>query len=254
VVKIYAVKIERPIMIVLLTDFGRSEYVGIMKAVIYTINPKAMITDLCHNIAAQDLIEAAWVLKNSYGFFPRGAVFCCVVDPGVGTERMAVAVKTKDYYYVSPDNGLLWETVRDQTITDMRQLPIPENAGKTFHGRDVFAKAAANIDLNPVSAPGEQIEEIEQLELYIKGRQGMVVRIDGFGNVVTNLSSQGKDTYLVQYNEKQHAMSFYETYSDAKDNELFLIEGSCKTLEISLKNGNAKSILCLKTGQKINIR
>ena len=240
-------------MIVLLTDFGQSEYVGVMKAVIYAINPKAIITDLCHNISAQDIIEAAWILKNSYRFFPQGTVFCCVVDPGVGTERMAIAVKTNDYYYVAPDNGLLWETVRDQTIVDIRRLPVPEDAGRTFHGRDIFAKAAANIDLNPIITLGERIEEIEQFELYIKDREGIVVRIDNFGNVVTNLPAQDKDAYLVQIDEKKYTMSFYETYSDAKDNELFLIEGSCKTLEISLKNGNANGILCLRAGQKIKI-
>lgn len=240
-------------MIVLLTDFGQSEYVGIMKAVIYTLNPKAIITDLCHDVSAQDIIEAAWILKNSYRFFPQGTIFCCVVDPSVGTERKAIAVKTNDYYYVAPDNGLLWETLTDQTIVRVRQLPVPEDASRTFHGRDVFAKAAANIDLDPISALGEQIEEIEKLELYIKSREGMVVRIDNFGNVVTNLPAQDKDTYLVQYDEKKYTMNFYETYSDAKDNELFLIEGSCKTFEISLKNGNANGILCLKAGQKISI-
>ena len=171
-------------MIVLLTDFGQSEYVGIMKAVIYTISPKSIITDLCHNIKAQDLIEAAWILKNSYRFFPQGTVFCCVVDPGVGTERKAIAVKTNDYYYVAPDNGLLWETVRDQTIVYTRQLPIPEDASKTFHGRDIFAKSAASIDLNPISAPGEQIEKIEELELYLKGREGISFTKDYRGEEV----------------------------------------------------------------------
>jgi S-adenosylmethionine hydrolase len=119
-----------------------------MKAVIYTINPEARITDLCHNISAQNIIEAAWILKNSYRFFPQGTIFCCVVDPGVGTERKAVAVKTNDYYFLAPDNGLLWETLTGQKIVDIRRLPVPEDAGRTFHGRDVFAKAAANIDLN----------------------------------------------------------------------------------------------------------
>ena len=240
-------------MIVLLTDFGQSEYVGIMKAVIYTINPKAIITDLCHNITAQDLIEAAWVLKNSHGFFPSGTTFCCVVDPGVGTARNAIVVKTNDYFFAAPDNGLLWETLRDQNVLSIRRLPVPKDASRTFHGRDIFAKAAANIDLDPDSALGEQVEEMEQLEFYRNGREGMVVRIDSFGNVVTNLPTQNKDTYLVQVDEKEYTMNFCETYSDAKGNELFLIEGSYNTLEISLKNGNANGILCLKAGQRISV-
>jgi len=240
-------------MIVLLTDFGQSEYVGIMKGVIYAINPEARITDLCHTITAQDLIEAAWILKNSYGFFPPGTTFCCVVDPGVGTARNAVVVKTDDYFFAAPDNGLLWETLKDQNIVSIRQLPVPKDASRTFHGRDIFAKAAANIDLDPNSALGEEIEEMEKLEFYRKGREGLVVRIDSFGNIVTNLPRQNKDTYLVQVDEKKYSINFCETYSDAKNNELFLIEGSCNTLEISLKNGSANGRLCLRAGQRISI-
>lgn len=240
-------------MIVLLTDFGQSEYVGIMKAVIYTINPKAKITDLCHNISAQDLIEASWILKNSYVFFPLGTTFCCVVDPGVGTTRNAILVKTNDYFFTAPDNGLLWETLKDQKIMSIRQLLVPKDASRTFHGRDIFAKAAVNIDLDPNSTLGEQIEEMEKLEFYSNGREGMVVRIDSFGNIVTNLPTRNKDTYLVQVDEKKYTMNFCETYSDAKGDELFLIEGSCKTLEISLKNGSANSILCLKAGQRLSV-
>jgi len=240
-------------MIVLLTDFGQSEYVGIMKGVIYTINPQAKITDLCHDVTAQDLIEAAWILKNSYGFFPRCTTFCCVVDPGVGTARNAVVVKTDDYFFAAPDNGLLWETLKDLNIVSISKLPVPKDACRTFHGRDIFAKAAANIDFDPNSALGEQVEEIEKLEFYRNDREGIVVRIDSFGNIVTNLPAQDKDTYLVQVDEKEYAMSFCETYSDAEGNGLFLIEGSCNTLEISLKNGSANGRLCLKAGQRISV-
>jgi S-adenosylmethionine hydrolase len=240
-------------MIVLMTDFGQSEYVGIMKAVIYTINPKVRITDLCHNISAQNTIEAAWTLKNSYRFFPQGTIFCCVVDPGVGTERKAVAAKTKDYYFLAPDNGLLWETLAGQKIVDIRRPPVPADASRTFHGRDVFAKAAAIIELGRFSSLGKQIEGIEKLNIYQKGRQGTVIRIDGFGNIVTNLPKQDKDKYSVRIDGKKYNTNFYETYSYARDNELFLIEGSCDTLEISLKNGNANDMLGLKAGQRVSI-
>jgi S-adenosylmethionine hydrolase len=135
-------------MIILLTDFGQGEYVGVMKGVIYSVNPNATIVDLCHDISPQSIIEASWILKNNYSYFPDGSVFCCVVDPGVGSERKALAVKTKRSCFVAPDNGLLWETLNDQDITEIRELSVPENASRTFHGRDVFAKAAAEINLN----------------------------------------------------------------------------------------------------------
>jgi len=240
-------------IIVLLTDFGQSEYVGIMKGVIYNIAPNARITDLCHDISPQNVIEASWILKNSYKFFLEGAIFCCVVDPGVGSERKALAVKTDSFYFVAPDNGLLWETVKRQNICRIRQLPVAQDASKTFHGRDVFARAAANITLGQFESLGPQTRISEKLELYLNPPEGLVVRIDRFGNIVTNLAKEDKETYCVEVDAEKHTMSFHDTYSQAADNELFLIEGSCNTLEISLKNGNANNTLNLKSGQKIKI-
>jgi len=240
-------------MIVLLTDFGDGEYVGVMKGVIYSINGGAKIVDLCHSIRPQEIIEASWILKNNYKYFPKGATFCCVVDPGVGTERKAIGLKTTEYYFVGPDNGLLWETVKEQRIIDLREIAIPPKASRTFHGRDVFVKAAANIDSGRFETIGEKIEEIEKLELYRKAREGIVVRIDRFGNIITNLAKQEKDKYSVVIDEKKYIMNYYPNYYAAQENELFLIEGSSNTLEISLKNGNANNELHVKTGGKIKI-
>jgi len=240
-------------MIVLLTDFGQSEYVGVMKGVIYSIDQDTRIVDLCHDISAQNVIEASWLLKNNYKYFPKGATFCCVVDPGVGTERRALAVKTDNYYFVAPDNGLLWETLQAQKIVDIRQIHTPEDASRTFHGRDVFAKAAANINKGNFDDLGEGVEKIEKLELYQRVGEGIIVRIDRFGNVITNLPKQDKDKYSVQINDRKYRMNCYLNYDIAKDDELFLIEGSSDTLEISLKNGNANNKLRAKTGDKIKI-
>jgi S-adenosylmethionine hydrolase len=171
----------------------------------------------------------------------------------VGTERAAIGVKTEGYYFVGPDNGLLWETVAEQKIIDIRRIAVQEGASRTFHGRDVFAKAAANIDLGGFEAIGEKIERIEKLEFYKKGREGMVVRIDAFGNVITNLEKLKKDKYSVEIEGKKYEMEYYPTYHAAKDGELFLIEGSNNTLEISLKNGNANDMLRVKAGRKIKI-
>jgi S-adenosylmethionine hydrolase len=240
-------------MIVLLTDFGQSEYVGVMKGVIYSIAADAKIVDLCHSISPQGIIEASWLLKNNYKYFPEGTIFCCVVDPGVGTGRKAVAVRTDRYYFVGPDNGLLWETVSEQRIVDTREIAVPEGASRTFHGRDVFSKAAANIEAGNFKATGEKIQEIKQLELYKEGREGIVARIDVFGNIVTNLKKQDKDRYYVEAGGQKSEMAYYPNYDAAKEGELFLIEGSCGTLEISFKNGNANDRLQLKTGARIKI-
>jgi len=240
-------------MIVLLTDFGQSEYVGVMKGVIYSIACDAKIVDLCHDISPQSIIEASWLLKNNYKYFPEGTTFCCVVDPGVGTERKALAVKTEDFFFVAPDNGLLWETLQQQKIMEIRQIPIPADASLTFHARDVFTKAAANIDLGNFDGIGEKTKQIDRLELYQSQREGIVVRIDRFGNIVTNLPRQDKDKYAVQINGRKYMMSYCPNYDTAKEGELFLIEGSCNTLEISLKNENANDKINIKVGAKITI-
>jgi S-adenosylmethionine hydrolase len=240
-------------MIVLLTDFGQSEYVGVMKGVIYKIASDAQIVDLCHDLSPQNIVEASWILKNNYKYFSPGAVFCCVVDPGVGTERKALAVKTENFYFVAPDNGLLWETLMQQTIIEIRQIPVPPDASRTFHGRDVFAKAAINIDLGNFDEVGEKIKEIKKLELYQNQREGIIVRIDRFGNIVTNLPKQDKETYSLQITGNEYVMNYCPDYDSANEGELFLIEGSSDTLEISLRNGNAGDKLNVKVGEKITI-
>lgn len=240
-------------MIVLLTDFGQSEYVGVMKGVIYNIDPDAKIVDLCHDIAPQNIIEASWILKNNHKYFPKEAVFCCVVDPGVGTERKALAVRTDNFYFAAPDNGLLWETLSEQKVLDIRQIPIPAEASRTFHGRDIFAKAAANINQGNFETIGKKTEIIEKLNFYLDGRAGMVVRIDRFGNIITNIAKQDKDSYTVKIDDKKYTMRHFLNYASAKEGELFLIEGSNNTLEISLKNTSANAQLHIKAGQKITI-
>ena len=239
-------------MIVLLTDFGSSEYVGVMKGVILGTHA-AQIVDLCHDVRPQCVLEASWVLKNSYRHFPKGATFCCVVDPGVGSARGAIAARTEDYRFIAPDNGLLWETVKKQTLVETRRLAVPEGASRTFHGRDVFAGAAALADMGRFEQLGQPIDRIEELEFYRNGRQGVVVRIDRFGNVITNLPPLSKSGYEVQIAGRESQMHFHETYESAPENELFLITGSSDTLEISLKNGDANARLQTEPGQIVTI-
>jgi len=240
-------------MIILLTDFGPSEYVGVMKGVIYSIDQRAQIVDLCHSVASQNIIEASWILRNNYKYFPEGSVFCCVVDPGVGSKRKALTVKTGRYYFVAPDNGLLWETLKEQEVIDIREIPIPSDASHTFHGRDVFAPAAAKIGLGKFDQVGEKVGQIERLELYQDSGRGLVVRIDSFGNIVTNIPKQGNGRYSVKIGEKIYQMNYRENYFAAEQGELFLIEGSNRTLEISLKNGSANKKLFAKAGQIVEI-
>ena len=240
-------------MIVLLTDFGASEYVGVMKGVIYSVAPQAKLVDLCHSIRPQNIIEASWVLQNNYRYFPVGAIFCCVVDPTVGTERKAIAIKTEKYFFVGPDNGLFWQAANQQKIIAVRQIAVSADASRTFHGRDVFAKAAAEIEQGEFDGLGKIIKKIEKLQLYQRDREGIVVRIDRFGNIVTNIPGAGKDSYSVAIGRREYPMRFRLNYSAADEGELFLVEGSNNTLEISLKNASANDRLHLRPGAKIRI-
>jgi S-adenosylmethionine hydrolase len=240
-------------MIALLTDFGQSEYVGVMKGVIYSISHNAKVVDLCNDIRPQCVIEASWILKNNFKFFPKGTVFCCVVDPGVGTKRKALAVKTRDYYFVAPDNGLLWETLRQQRTLEIRQIPMPREASSTFHGRDVFAKAAARVELGEFASAGPKTRGIRKLQLHRSKTQGTIVRIDRFGNIITNLPVRGKKSYVVKIGRRIYQMRFCRTYSAARQGRLFLILGSNNTLEISLKNASANEQLQAAVGDRIRI-
>jgi len=236
-------------MITLLTDFGLSEYVGVMKGVILKTNPQAKIIDLTHDVSSQSILEASWILKNNYSFFPKGTVFCCVVDPGVGSSRKALAVKTRDYFFIAPDNGLIYDSIKNQRIDSIRQLIIPKAASKTFHGRDVFALAAAKIDRGNYYEFSRPLKKIKEYKIP----PNSVVRIDSFGNIITNIPKKRKKKYSVHIGKTKFSLSLVDTYEEAPKDVPFLIEGSAGTLEISIKNGSAFSLLKLKTGQIIKI-
>lgn len=242
-------------MIVLLTDFGDTEYVGVMKGVIYGIAPQAKVVDLYNQVNPQNIREGAWILLQSHKYFPHNTIFLCVVDPGVGSGRRALGIKTQHYFFVGPDNGLMYPTVQE----DRLQLAVrlsEEGASRTFHGRDVFARTAAELEKGTgLEHLGEAVEIASKFEFHLdlKNRIGEIVRIDTFGNIVTNLPHIGKQKYTVTFGKFMQQLSYYETYEAASENVLFLIEGSSKTLEISLKNAKAINQLLVQVGELILI-
>lgn len=240
-------------MIAILTDFGNAEYLGVMKGVIYSINENAKIIDLYNFVSPQNVKEASWILYKNYKYFPKKSIFLCVVDPGVGSKRQCLAIKTTNYYFAGPDNGLMYKAAIEDKIVEVVKLPV-KNASMTFHGRDVFAKAAAQLEKGTkIESLGEKTALNTKLDFYLTGREGEVVRIDNFGNIITNLTSLNKNFYNVRTKNFQQKLSFYKTYESAPSNKLFLIKGSSDTLEISIKNGNAAKKLRLKISNKIEI-
>lgn len=247
-------------MIVLLTDFGWDPYVGVMKGVILSACPRAQLIDLAHHVTPQNIREGAWLLLANYPYFPKGSIFLAVIDPGVGTKRKALVIKTKVGYFIGPDNGLLYPASRKAGIMEVIELDTPNDAGYTFHGRDVFAPAAAKLAAGvPFYKLGKPGEPGIKLNFYLAGSRGEVVTIDRFGNVITNVPPIiGRQSYVVKLKRDGGSyfnleLPYYPAYAFAPTNILFLITGSNGTLEISVKNGSAASTLLGQVGDRVII-
>jgi S-adenosylmethionine hydrolase len=242
-------------MIVLLTDFGESEYVGVMKGVILGHDADAKIVDLTHSITPQSVREAAWVLLNSYRYFPKQSVFVCVVDPGVGTGRDAVLVKTPEYVFIGPDNGLLYPATRGTAERQVFSIRVDSSVSHTFHGRDVFAVAAGKYHARmPVREIGVLKNDLEvPLSFHLEGRTGEVVRIDRFGNIITNIPPKDSQRLEVNYGTRRFELPLCRNYAEGPSSGLFLLVGSYGTLEIAVQNKRAIDYLPVGIGEKISI-
>jgi S-adenosylmethionine hydrolase len=242
-------------MIITLTDFGNSEYLGVMKGVIYSIAQKAKIIDLFNKVDSHNIKEGAWILQRNFKFFPNESIFLCVVDPGVGSSRKGIIIETENYLFVGPDNGLMYPAASQDEILRIIEIKFLEKISSTFHGRDVFAVTAAKLEKGiNMDELGQFIHEIKKIEFFLEDRKGEVVRIDKFGNIITNIPPLNKKEYIVKIENKEMNLNFYKTYAEAPNNELFLIEGSCNTLEISKKQASAIKELNLKLEDKIEIK
>lgn len=185
-------------MIALLTDFGLSDaYVGVMKAVILSICPTALIVDLTHDIQPQNVKQAAYVLMSAYRYLPPGAIFVAVVDPGVGSSRKPIAVKTSHGVFIGPDNGLFSYVsnqieVKQIVALHNRQYHLHETSA-TFHGRDIFSPVAAHLAKGvPFSSFGPPLQKMERLknprlEIASHSIRGEVLHIDRYGNLTTSI-------------------------------------------------------------------
>lgn len=249
-------------IITLTTDFGSSEYVGTMKGVIYSICPEAKIVDITHSIKKFDIRHAAYVLRSSAPYFPKGSIHCIVVDPGVGTERRGVIIKTKKHIYVGPDNGVFSLIEGIEKIVEIAS----KAKSKTFHGRDVFAPVAARLACGAkIEEFGREIKSIKRIIGEIKIEKnavsGEVVCIDSFGNVITNINEKLLRRAGIKYNSfinlrikgKKHRMKFVESYGFASRNELVCLIGSSSYLEVAVNQGNAAEKLKAIGGDKVKI-
>ncbi|MFP3895836.1 MAG: S-adenosyl-l-methionine hydroxide adenosyltransferase family protein [Anaerolineales bacterium] len=252
-------------IITLCTDFGLGDgYVAAMKGVMLSIAPKARLVDISHQIAPQSVWEGAFVLRSAYAFFPLGTVHLVVVDPGVGSERRAVAVRVGGHLFVAPDNGVLGYILQEEREVEAVSLTNPaywrEAVSKTFHGRDIFAPVAAHLARGvPLEDVGEPLEELVGLDLPVPERQsgstiiGHVIHIDGFGNVVTNIPAsmlQEDARWKVVAGEKQ-IIDLSSTYASARRGDPIALIGSHGFLEIAVREGSAARIAHLTVGDTV---
>ncbi len=269
-------------VITLTTDFGYNDaYVAAMKGVILGINPAATLVDISHNIEPQDIRRAAFILSTAVPFFPPRSIHLAVVDPGVGTTRKAVILRTPLADFVAPDNGLLSYVIQEYVsdsfinervklapesglevvaITESRYWRSPVSA--TFHGRDIFAPVAAHLSLGvPVNDFGEAIDTLTVFPLPIPHRTpdgtiiGSIIHIDNFGNLVTNISrrdltSDAASLIITVGDTEVRGLS--RTYGTAHG--LMALIGSRDRLEISLRDASAAAHLEAKVGDEIHVK
>jgi hypothetical protein len=247
-----------PPIVTLLTDFGTADgYVAQMKGVLLGLIPDATIVDLTHEVSAQDVDAARLVLDRCWRRFPPRSVHVIVVDPGVGSPRAALAVSAEERFLVGPDNGVLSPALcspRARVVS----LPIPPGASATFHGRDVFAPAAAalarGVPLEQLGSPHESPvirctpEPVSQEDGAVRGE---VITIDRFGNAITNLHGpvQGVGVWVGALH-----LPLRRTYAEVAPGETSALTGSSGLIEIAVREGNAARRLALTRGTTVVLR
>jgi S-adenosylmethionine hydrolase len=254
-------------IISLLSDFGQKDpYVAEMKAAILSINPQARIIDITHEIEKFSIRTGAYVLASAASYFPSNTVHVAVVDPGVGTKRRPIIAQTNRSIYVGPDNGLLMlaaykEKIKNVYIIDNPQYMLSE-VSKTFHGRDIFAPAAAHLTTG-IKPPefGPTIHDYvfpEYAKPHIKPRElvGEVLSIDDFGNIISNISTKDLeksgfhegDSFTVALGCKTLNLHFCSTYGEVPIGAPLALIGSSNFLEAAVNQGSASAAFKAKVG------
>jgi S-adenosyl-L-methionine hydrolase (adenosine-forming) len=261
--------VKRP-LITLTTDYGTSEhFVGVMKGIILGINPEANIVDISNNVLAHDILDGALTIGQAYKYFPSKTIHIVVVDPGVGTERRPILVASDQHYFVAPDNGVL-SSVYDQTEALYVWNIISEHyfrqpISKTFHGRDVFAPVAAWLSKSwQTSAFGEQITDFVRFGIpkpKAAGNtvKGIVLKVDNFGNLVTNLTPQdvpalaSTEGHVTIHAGNATVTKVVPTFASGAAGEPVGVIGSSGYLEISVNKGSAARATGATRGAEITV-
>jgi S-adenosyl-L-methionine hydrolase (adenosine-forming) len=256
-----------PPIITLTTDFGtRDPFVGVMKGVILGICSDARLVDLTHDVASQDVLEAALVIESSARFFPRGTVHLAVVDPGVGSRRRGLAISAAGQLFVGPDNGL-FTAAFDEAGWEAVSLESPEyrlaEVSRTFHGRDVFAAAAGHLAAGvaferfgpSVTDPARLA--IPRCRLEEGAWIGEVIGADRFGNLLTSVTARQLDEagagWIVELGGRLLG-PIVSCYADGREGEPSAVVGSSGRVEIFVRNASARTRLGAERGMPVRVR
>lgn len=265
-------------IIAILTDFGLEDpYVAAMKAVALDICPQARLVDVVHTVNSFDIETAAFILYTVYKYFPRGTIFVSVVDPGVGSSRKAIAILTKNYMFIGPDNGLLIPAAKNEDIISVHLIEnekyFRKPVSKSFHGRDIFIPVAAHIvcganiedigreiDIQPLVSLDIGINYFEKIDECIKLK---VLHIDKFGNIMLSTSlnkikqildlEEREATIVLKNRDKKYEIRIAEVFSILPKGTLTLYENSFGFAEIAVNQESAQRILKINRGDIVQI-
>jgi S-adenosylmethionine hydrolase len=262
-------------LITLMTDFGLADtYVGQMKGVIQTIAPQTDVIDLTHSVPPHDILAGALMLDAAIDSFPPDTIHVGVVDPGVGSSRAAIAVEAQNCIFIGPDNGLFSVALsrrpmmRAVRLENWRYFRHP--VSHTFHGRDIFAPVAAHLAQGvPLAEMGPAMTRIVTLDIARPQRleddslKLTVLRIDGFGNALTNFTRRDYEPYMADQPDSQALITLgpdrringiQHTYADVEPGQPVAYFGSSDRLEIAIRNASAASEYGIKPGQTFIFR
>jgi S-adenosylmethionine hydrolase len=248
-------------LITFLTDYGTADsYVGEVKGVLSTLAPGVPVVDLTHHVPPGDVRAGHYLLSQIWPRFPPGTVHLAVIDPGVGTHRLAIALRAAGHLFVGPDNGLLTSVAR-QAVVEGVELPVPAGASPTFHGRDLFAPAAAALACGsalagigtPLSGP---LTLLESAAPHYEGKTviGEVIYVDRFGNLVTNLTPHEVPAYATLEVEDSDLGPLRTTFGDVAAGTAIAYLGSTGRIEIAVRGGSAARRFGIGTGGAVKAR
>ncbi len=252
-------------IVTLLTDFGTEDgYVGAMKGVLLSGDSNLQVVDISHQIRPFDVRQAAFALFNYYRYFPKGTVHVVVVDPGVGTERSGLVLRTADYFFVGPDNGVFSFIYENEVFKGFRieEEKINPTATPTFHGRDIFVPVALKLlageSLENFTVPAARFESFYEKyhssapnQLHLK-----VIHIDHFGNLVLNFTQQdweqlGRPEGVKIRLKRGFLYGIQRTFGEARKGQILALWDSSGFLQISQNQGNAARMLDMKIGDEL---